>query len=138
MIGIILIIAGTGLRMTCYRLLAKHFTFELTLQKDHQLVTDGPYAFVRHPAYTGGFAVNIGCLLFNLGRGAWWTEYAVTSSFGSIWMVVAVMQTFSSALVIYGAILRCKLEDEMMKEYFKTQWESWAKKTPYRLFPFLF
>ncbi|GAW00659.1 ICMT-domain-containing protein [Lentinula edodes] len=37
----------------CYRTLGQLFVFELRIQKDHRLITEGPYAYVRHPSYTG-------------------------------------------------------------------------------------
>jgi protein-S-isoprenylcysteine O-methyltransferase Ste14 len=137
-IGLILIIAGTGLRVVCYRSLAKYFTFELSLRKDHRLITNGPYTFIRHPAYAGGLTVHLGSLLFNLGRGGWWAEYAVKSGLGPIWAAVAAMQMTLVALFFRGAILRCRLEDDMMKEHFREQWKIWAERTPYILVPFLF
>lgn len=48
-------LAGLGgyIRYSCYRALGKFFTFEMSIRKGHQLITNGPYRVVRHPAYTG-------------------------------------------------------------------------------------
>lgn len=29
------------------------FTFEVMIRKNHKLITDGPYAYLMHPSYTG-------------------------------------------------------------------------------------
>ena len=48
-------LAGLGgyIRYSCYRALGRFFTFEMSIHKGHQLITNGPYRVVRHPAYTG-------------------------------------------------------------------------------------
>ncbi|KAF9238462.1 hypothetical protein BU15DRAFT_62440 [Melanogaster broomeanus] len=54
--GSILNIAGGLLRIHCYRVLGRMFTFELSIRKDHKLVTSGPYSVVRHPVTRASFA----------------------------------------------------------------------------------
>ena len=41
------------------------FTFEMSIRKDHMLITSGPYGVVRHPGYTGFLLVVIGMLLLH-------------------------------------------------------------------------
>ncbi|KAG2016241.1 hypothetical protein CC2G_009427 [Coprinopsis cinerea AmutBmut pab1-1] len=62
LLGVFLSCSGAYLRWACYRALGRFFTFEMSLKKDHRLIKDGPYSFVRHPGYlailvtiTGGF-----------------------------------------------------------------------------------
>ncbi len=136
MIGLVMIFAGTTLRMICYRHMRNNFTFQLAVRKDHKLVTDGPYAYVRHPSYIGGCNVIVGCLLFNLGRGSWWAECAVAS--GSPWLLLGVLQFAWAVMFLYGAIPRCKVEDDVLREHFKEEWIQWAKRTPYRMIPFVY
>lgn len=38
------------------------FTFEMSIREDHRLVTDGPYAWIRHPGYT-----SVLCTFMGLG-----------------------------------------------------------------------
>ncbi|KAJ7920435.1 hypothetical protein B0H13DRAFT_1562288, partial [Mycena leptocephala] len=65
-----LIASGTLLRLSCYRALGKHFTFEMGIAWDHMLVTNGPYCIVRHPAYTRGCLVLLyGCVHRMLAAG---------------------------------------------------------------------
>lgn len=46
-------IAGALLRAWAIRALGDRFTRYLGVARDHRLVEDGPYRFVRHPSYTG-------------------------------------------------------------------------------------
>ena len=49
----LLSMSGWAIRHSSHHALGHLFTFQLSIRKDHQLVTSGPYAVVRHPSYTG-------------------------------------------------------------------------------------
>ena len=51
--GIVLIIAGIGLRAWSIASLGRFFQYQITVQPGHHVVTKGPYRYVRHPSYTG-------------------------------------------------------------------------------------
>ena len=96
-VGTFMASLGGLIRYKCYRALGTMFTFEMSIRKDHMLVTSGPYSIVRHPGYTGIFLVIIGIFLVHglkvsfplivvvintepfssgfLGKGEWYTEY---------------------------------------------------------------
>jgi len=59
LIGTFMASVGGLIRYKCYRTLGSMFTFEMSIRKDHILVTSGPYAIVRHPSYTGIILVAI-------------------------------------------------------------------------------
>jgi protein-S-isoprenylcysteine O-methyltransferase Ste14 len=40
--------------------LGRFFTVNVAIAKDHRVVSDGPYRFVRHPSYTGALVAFIG------------------------------------------------------------------------------
>jgi protein-S-isoprenylcysteine O-methyltransferase len=44
---------GLTLRWWAIRTLGKFFTVDVAVHKEHRLVTAGPYAWLRHPSYTG-------------------------------------------------------------------------------------
>jgi protein-S-isoprenylcysteine O-methyltransferase len=44
---------GLGLRYWAVRSLGRFFSTHVTIQDRHQLITDGPYRWIRHPAYSG-------------------------------------------------------------------------------------
>ncbi|KAJ8522291.1 hypothetical protein ONZ45_g1085 [Pleurotus djamor] len=62
-VGAIMCISGSFLRFWCFETLGKLFDFQFHIHADHQLVTVGPYAYVRHPSYTGWFLMVIGVAL---------------------------------------------------------------------------
>lgn len=129
-LGFACLAAGGIVRQQCFRALAKQFTYELTLKKDHKLITEGPYSVVRHPSYTALNTVIIGLLIHHLGEGSWWT-----ARHGG-WLGVGYVATMS-VLYIIPFVYRCRVEDEVLREHFGDQWAQWAKKTPYRLIPFV-
>ena len=61
--------------------MGSHFTFELTLQKDHKLVTSGPYRIVRHPSYIGIYAFYLGSDLVYLVPGDQWATWAQSTPY---------------------------------------------------------
>ncbi|KIJ08273.1 hypothetical protein PAXINDRAFT_139396, partial [Paxillus involutus ATCC 200175] len=71
LVGSVLSIVGCCLRIHCYRALGRMFTYELSIRKDHKLITSGAYAIVRHPSYTGAVAILAGFLLCGLSRHSW-------------------------------------------------------------------
>lgn len=60
-----LALLGTLIRVSAFSRLGHMFTYEMSVLKDHKLITDGPYAWVRHPAYTGVFLffISAGCCI---------------------------------------------------------------------------
>jgi len=64
-LGCTLVSLGAVIRLAAYQALGHMFTFEMSIKKDHRLVTSGPYAYVRHPGYTGvlSFVVGATCSL---------------------------------------------------------------------------
>ncbi|EMD40474.1 hypothetical protein CERSUDRAFT_102868 [Gelatoporia subvermispora B] len=131
------IVAGCLLRLACYRTLGRHFTFQLSVRKDHKLVTDGPYGIVRHPSYTGALLATVGILMCALSRGSWLRESSFMDHTAGRWAVYTWVACKLAASVVI-CILRIPKEDGVMRKQFGTQWDDWAKKTPYRLFPGFF
>lgn len=43
-------IGGTSLRLWCFKCLKEYFTFNITVKKNHKLITTGPYSLIVHPA----------------------------------------------------------------------------------------
>src|ERR1051326_3672929 len=44
------IIGGSLLRLWCFKCLKEFFTFNVTIKKDHKLITTGPYSILVHPS----------------------------------------------------------------------------------------
>ena len=134
--GTVLMCAGTLLRAVCYRHMGRFFTFDLAVKSDHQLITTGPYSFVRHPSYTGAITFFIGTIMVQLGTGSWLAESGVWKTpIG--WAVALVCLVQSVGLCLF-LLARAPKEDEVLREEFKEQWVEWSKQTPYRLVPLVY
>ena len=66
--GIVLMMAGIGIRWSGMWTLRKFFSANVAVQSDHRLVMDGPYKVVRHPGYFGGWLAFVG---LGLALGNW-------------------------------------------------------------------
>lgn len=136
LVGCAFATAGGYIRYWCYRTLGRFFTYEVTIRDDHLLVTSGPYAWVRHPAYTSAIACCVGMGVCCASPGSWMKECGIlNSNEGKIAAGLYV------AMVLWGsvsAIARIPLEDGLLKSRFGAQWDEWAKKVPYRLIPYIF
>jgi len=65
-IGVLLAIIGLGLRIWAIETLQSAFSATVQIKNDQQLITSGPYRWLRHPSYTGAWIVMIGvALIFN-------------------------------------------------------------------------
>ena len=77
--------------------------------KNKELSTTGPYAFVRHPLYTGNIMILIGLCLIN---GFFWS---FVTAFIFFWFY------YPTAI---------EYEDRKLKSLFPDTWEEWASMTP--------
>jgi len=135
-----LCISGALIRRTCYKTMDKMFTFEISLRKNHQLVTSGPYSIVRHPSYTSGAMALFGALLTHTSPGSWARE--CSGIFSQAWLgstsVIIVSWLVAAILGSLVIIPRLDVEDKLLKSHFKSEWEAWAERVPYRLIPGLY
>lgn len=93
--------------------LGRNWGTPMSLKKDAELVTSGPYAYVRHPIYSG----------FLLG--------ALGSCFVSIWWVIPLLLLF--VYFVYSA----KTEEKIMTNEFPAAYPDYMKRTK-MLIPFVF
>ncbi|HUA13015.1 MAG TPA: isoprenylcysteine carboxylmethyltransferase family protein [Candidatus Sulfotelmatobacter sp.] len=97
-IGSVLFAGGLGFAIWARVYLGKNWGMPMTEKEEPQLVTSGPYHFVRHPIYTGILTAVLG------------TALAVSY----FWFVILV---FSGVYFIYAAF---KEEEYMHREFGKT------------------
>ena len=65
-IGLSLFLLGLIIRWIAIIHLGRFFTVNVAIADDHQLITTGPYRYVRHPSYTGTLLIFLGfglCML---------------------------------------------------------------------------
>ncbi len=115
-LGIAIVAIGLAIREWALRTLGRFFTMPITISQDHRIVKNGPYRWIRHPAYTGGFLTIIG-LAVTLGP------------------VFGIVITIASGLTVY--VYRIKIEENALRSRFGAEYEKYAGRT-YRLFPWLY
>ena len=59
-IGVTLILLGVALRWYAIWTLGTYFTRDVAVSTDQKVVQNGPYRFIRHPAYSGTFLTMLG------------------------------------------------------------------------------
>ncbi|KAI0670383.1 hypothetical protein C8Q78DRAFT_1079355 [Trametes maxima] len=134
--GSSLTIAGGLIRIHCHRALGRFFMWQATVQDDHELITTGPYAVVRHPSFTALALIAVGAPLALLTPGSYfaesgildtlWGRTAVGAAFGWLW--------FTTCALIH----RIDEEEGELKKKFGAEWLAWAARVPYRLVPFVY
>ncbi|GJE93818.1 isoprenylcysteine carboxylmethyltransferase family protein [Phanerochaete sordida] len=134
--GCALMCGGAALRLWCYRTLGRFFTWELSVKEDHRLVTRGPYAVVRHPSYVGSAMIGIGVVLCYCSPGGWYRECVGWDTLlGKVFTAAWATWTLSIPAMLF---MRVDKEDAVMRREFGAEWEAYAKRTPYRLIPFVY
>lgn len=131
--GILLTIASAGLRIAAFHSLGKLFTYHLSIFPEHKLVTNGVYAYCRHPSYTATPFIHWGVLLVITAPGSVLYDYL-----GVDWMKILI--TVLGLLVVsvsYVYVGRAELEDQVLRREFGKEWEEWARKVPYKFIPYL-
>ncbi|CDO72822.1 hypothetical protein BN946_scf185002.g7 [Trametes cinnabarina] len=129
-------ITGGAVRVWCHRTLGKFFTWQMAVQSDHQLVTTGPYAIVRHPSYTGWVLMFAGNFALLLSKGSYFVEAGCWRTRTGQVVASAILAYLASVTV--SLLSRMAKEDAVLRREFGSQWEEWAKRTPYRLIPYVY
>ena len=57
-------IGGLILFIQSHRALGRNWSFEVVIQEKHELIEKGPYAYIRHPLYSGLLLMFMGMALF--------------------------------------------------------------------------
>ena len=96
--------AAAALSWTAVRHLGRQFRIRAGLYHDHELVTTGPYAIVRHPIYTSLLAILLSTLLLL-----------------TPWKIIAL----SLALFIAGTEIRVRTEDSLLRSRFGEEFEAY-------------
>jgi protein-S-isoprenylcysteine O-methyltransferase Ste14 len=110
--GVALTAAGLGLAVWARFCLGRYWSARVTLKQDHRLIRGGPYAWVRHPIYTGMLG---GALGRTLVLGEW----------RGVLAVVLMLVTHS---------LKARREEAMLYRQFGEEYASYRRSTGF-LFP---
>lgn len=114
-LGVTTLVVGGVLRVWPMFVLGRRFSGLVALQPHHELVTDGPYRWVRHPSYLGGM----------LGMLGW--ALVFRSSVGVIATVLGLIPLAD----------RIETEEALLASRFGGQYDDYRRRT-WRLVPGLY
>ena len=106
--GFALVVLGLGFTVWARIVLGRNWSGIVTVKQDHELVTEGPYRWVRHPIYTGLLIAFAGSAI---ARGEWRGVLAVVIVFAGFWRKLKLeerwmIETFGDAYLRYRAKVR--------------------------------
>ncbi len=102
-------IASVWLTLASIRTLGKQWSLKAVLVTEHQLITNGPYARVRHPLYTGMLGL---MLATSIANATWW---------GAL---------LAMAFGIAGTLVRIRYEEALLREAFGAEFEIYQRRVP--------
>lgn len=131
------LMTGTLLRLYSFRTLDRHFTYTVTIQKNHSLIKTGPYKYVRHPSYTGLFIIFAGAVYHTwravqgIPRDWFWGDSKAVFVRSAVFSAVLSVVIFTVCL-----FRRVIVEEATLKKHFGKEWDSYAAERK-RFIPFL-
>jgi protein-S-isoprenylcysteine O-methyltransferase Ste14 len=116
LIGIVLVLCGLIIRWIAIVSLKRQFTVDVAITKDHRIVSEGFYKYVRHPSYAGS-------LLSFLGLGVFFAN-----AFSLAVIFVPICLAF---------LYRIRVEEKALTDAFGEEYIRYCKSTR-RLIPGIF
>ncbi len=101
--GLLLMLIGCGFAVWARFILGRNWSGSVTVKENHVLITAGPYAWVRHPIYTGILLALLGTAVV---AGTYVSLLAVTLATLSLWLKLRteeqfMMETFGAQYTAY-------------------------------------
>jgi protein-S-isoprenylcysteine O-methyltransferase Ste14 len=115
-VGVALFVAGLLLRWWAIITLARFFTVDVAIEKDHELVDRGPFRVVRHPSYTGVLLAFVG--------------YALSLRNWAALLVILIP-------IVAAFIHRVNVEEDALSRALGRRYTDYMKRTK-RLVPFVY
>jgi protein-S-isoprenylcysteine O-methyltransferase Ste14 len=113
-LGAVVTIAGLLLAVWARVHLGRNWSRSVTIKQDHELITTGPYATVRHPIYTG----------------------ILTGLLGTAIALCQVRGFITLALFFLAFWIKLRMEEEWMRSQFGEPYDAYANRTA-ALVPYL-
>lgn len=114
-VGLSMFVVGMTIAFWSVGTLKLNYASSLVIRKSHQLITHGPYRFVRHPIYFGALVALLGVPVF-------------AGSFRGF---------LTMALLVPMVLIRIKLEEHLLLEAFGETYITYQKTTR-KLIPFIY
>ncbi len=115
-IALIGCVIGLSIRTWAVVILGDFFTMHISIEKDHIIISKGPYALVRHPSYLGAYIL-----------------YLSAAVFLHAWYAALIAATL---LLPFAFLRRIHFEENRLLEEFGEDYEDYRKRT-YKIIPFL-
>lgn len=112
--GAVVAVAGLLFALWAREQLGRNWSRSVTLKQDHELITSGPYAVVRHPIYTG----------------------ILTGFFGSAIAQGQIRSLIAFLLVSFVLYAKLRLEEQWMRSHFGDIYQAYAQRVA-ALVPFV-
>lgn len=112
--GVVIAVSGLFFAIWARELLGRNWSRSVTLKQDHELITSGPYALVRHPIYTGILTGFLGSAIAE----------------GQVRSLIAFLLV---SLVLWGKL---RLEEQWMRSHFGETYGTYAHRVA-ALVPFI-
>ena len=106
-VGLAIEVAAVAFSIWARRTLGRHWSGAITTKVGHELIRSGPYRWVRHPIYTGMFALSIGTALVS----------------GEMHTLVGF------ALLIVAFARKIALEERLLARTFGAEWQDYRATT---------
>jgi protein-S-isoprenylcysteine O-methyltransferase Ste14 len=113
-VGAAITVAGILFAVWARRHIGANWSRFVTIKQDHELITTGPYALVRHPIYTGLLTAFLG------------TAIATTQLRGLI----------AFALIAISLLYKLRLEEQWMRAQFGDTYADYSRRVA-ALVPFI-
>lgn len=105
--GLTVEVLGLGFAIWARRVLGRHWSGEITIKVDHELVRQGPYKLLRHPIYTGILAMYTGMAMVS---GSW-------------------LALIGIAMAVFAYARKIRLEEANMVTAFGTEYDAYRHET---------
>jgi protein-S-isoprenylcysteine O-methyltransferase Ste14 len=113
-LGAAITVAGLLFAVWARLHLGANWSRDVTIKQDHQLITSGPYALVRHPIYTG-----------------------ILAGFAGSVIALGQMRGIVAFVLIFAALwYKLRLEEQWMREQFGATYQMYARRVS-ALVPFI-
>ena len=113
-IGVVLCIAGLSFCIWARISLGRNWSGVVTLKGGHELITEGPYAIVRHPIYTGLLGMIVATVIV----------------LGHVAGIIAL------PFVFWGLWIKLRYEEKLMLQKFPDEYAAYQQRVR-RLIPFV-
>ena len=113
-IGVSLVIAGLAFAIWARVHLGSNWSGTVTIKQGHELIRSGPYAWVRHPIYTGLITALLG----------------TTIASGTVHAAIGL------AIIVESLVRKSRTEEEFMRATFPGEYQRYSAQVP-ALVPFM-